>query len=147
MHRPAARLLATIATVTAALAILTPSAGAAQDHVRTTGIDPASFAATPAAAQALIDSTAWLTDPKGPRLAVFPTDYGRYDAPNSARLAAWNEVIALVPSVNRNNMKNQFLCHFDFARVSDPDKASWNLEQWRPDVSYTATVLAGCNPT
>lgn len=37
---------------------------------------------------------------------------------------------------------NQLLCHRDFA----PFKTPWNLDSWRPNVSYAATVAAVCNP-
>jgi len=40
--------------------------------------------------------------------------------------------------------KHQYLCHIDsqVARV----KTSWNLDSWRPNVGYAATLLAKCNP-
>lgn len=37
---------------------------------------------------------------------------------------------------------NQLLCHRDFA----PFKTPWNLDSWRPNVSYWDTVAAACNP-
>lgn len=39
-------------------------------------------------------------------------------------------------------MGDQYWCHTTFARSKD----NWNLEPWRPDVGYLATVLAQCNP-
>ncbi|MFD9959478.1 DUF2599 domain-containing protein [Amycolatopsis sp. NPDC058986] len=119
------------------------------DDVRTAGVVPVgpATALRTATGQAIVDHTEWLPDPKGPRLAVFPTEYGRRQAPASERLNAWNEVVKLAPAANHTNMRDQFLCHYDFARISEPDKPSWNLEQWRPDVGYTRTVLARCNPT
>ncbi|GAA4534279.1 DUF2599 domain-containing protein [Amycolatopsis samaneae] len=143
-----AALLCTAATLaTAGTASAAPATS--PDDIPTAGIVPGGPAtALPAATgQAIIDHTAWLPDPKGPRLAVFPTEYGRRQAPASARLDAWAEVVKLAPSVNHNNMRDQFLCHYDFARIGAPDKPSWNLEQWRPDVGYARTVLARCNPT
>lgn len=38
---------------------------------------------------------------------------------------------------------DQLKCHWDYA----PFKSPWNLDSWRPDVSYAATVAAGCNPS
>ena len=37
---------------------------------------------------------------------------------------------------------DQLKCHYDFA----PFKVPWNLDSWRPNVGYPATVAAGCNP-
>ncbi|MFD8493712.1 DUF2599 domain-containing protein [Amycolatopsis sp. NPDC059657] len=142
----------TVLTVTVSAMVLAAPAYAAtsDDDIRTARVDRAAVArlqAAPDLKQAIIDHTAWLTDPKGPRLAVFPTEYGRTSAPASAWASAWNEVVALAPSANQQNMKDQFRCHYDFARATAPDKPSWNLEQWRPDVGYLATVLAQCNPS
>lgn len=39
-------------------------------------------------------------------------------------------------------MYDQLKCHYDFA----PFKVPWNLDTWRPDVSYSDTVAALCNP-
>ena len=41
-----------------------------------------------------------------------------------------------------DSLRNQLRCHAAFA----PHKPVWHLETWRPDVSYTATVLHACNP-
>ncbi|MGL5020877.1 MAG: DUF2599 domain-containing protein [Mycoplasmatales bacterium] len=43
---------------------------------------------------------------------------------------------------NINKLSNQNLCHFYYAK----HKQNWNLDIWRPDVSYNATVAARCNP-
>lgn len=93
-----------------------------------------------------IERVEWIPHPDGRRLAVFPTDYGRYDAPASAWPAAWDEVIHLEPGVGHEHMRDQFRCHVEFARLAEPDKPSWNLELWRPDVDYLGTVVARCNP-
>lgn len=37
---------------------------------------------------------------------------------------------------------DQLICHVDYA----PFKTPWNLDSWRPNVGYDATVAAGCNP-
>lgn len=44
---------------------------------------------------------------------------------------------------NQNGMKNQYYCHFDFAKGN---KIPWNIEPSRPDVGYLKTVLKACNP-
>jgi len=43
---------------------------------------------------------------------------------------------------NDGGLEDQYYCHFDFGTFRD----YWNLEPSRPDVSYTDTVLALCNP-
>jgi Protein of unknown function (DUF2599) len=42
----------------------------------------------------------------------------------------------------RHSLRNQLRCHAVFV----PDKPTWDLESWRPDVGYAKTVLAECNP-
>jgi len=52
---------------------------------------------------------------------------------------------ALVPSTYEGRKyQDQLVCHWANAGYL---KVPWNLESWRPDVGYTATVLAGCNPS
>ena len=51
---------------------------------------------------------------------------------------------ALVPSAYQGNKwRDQLVCHAANVGIW---KAPWNLDSWRPDVGYTRTVLAGCNP-
>lgn len=38
--------------------------------------------------------------------------------------------------------RDQLVCHVVNAWTKQP----WNLDSWRPDVGYAATVAAGCNP-
>jgi len=38
--------------------------------------------------------------------------------------------------------RDQLICHVANAMGKKP----WNLDSWRPDVGYAATVAAGCNP-
>ncbi|PZE59758.1 hypothetical protein DEJ24_07555 [Curtobacterium sp. MCPF17_001] len=39
--------------------------------------------------------------------------------------------------------RDQLVCHWANAGHM---KVPWNLDAWRPDVGYTRTVAAGCNP-
>ncbi len=61
---------------------------------------------------------------------------------------AWDMVVREFYAVdsnwtsNRSGMRDQFMCHRNFA----PKKVPWNLEPNRPDVGYAQTVTAGCNP-
>lgn len=94
----------------------------------------------------LVDHLSWTTNEDGPRLQVFPTEAGRYTkAPGTDELA-WREILARDPGADTPGMRDQFVCHWVWARMVQPDKPSWNLEPWRPDVGYQATVQANCNP-
>lgn len=82
----------------------------------------------------------------GPTLKVYPTEFGRYTG-ILARDAAWDEVLKLAGSrANKQNLVDQFMCHWDYVRVSDPRKVSWNLDSARPNVGFWPTVWAKCNP-
>lgn len=51
---------------------------------------------------------------------------------------------ALVPSTyEANKYHDQLVCHWVNAGYA---KTPWNLDSWRPDVGYAATVAALCNP-
>ncbi len=83
-------------------------------------------------------------------LRVFPTAAGRA-APRQTGTAAfadeaWAEVRALSPESDTAGMRAQFICHWQFAELAQPGKASWNLEPWRPVVDDAEMVAAGCNP-
>jgi hypothetical protein len=43
-------------------------------------------------------------------------------------------------------MREQFMCHWQYAEFAQPGKTSWNLEPWRPQVTADQMVAAGCNP-
>ncbi|MFJ4654046.1 DUF2599 domain-containing protein [Nocardia sp. NPDC088792] len=103
-------------------------------------------AVDPLADQALIDHTEWTDDPDGRRLHVYPTQAGRTDTFPAAGDRAWQEVLTDAPDADTPGMYDQFKCHWEYARVVQPDKPSWNLEPWRPAVGYQATVAALCNP-
>lgn len=94
----------------------------------------------------LIDHVQWTDDSDGRRLHVYPTPAGRADQFPTAQDRAWGEVLAAAPDADTPGMYDQFLCHWQYARVVAPNKPSWNLEPWRPAVGYQATVAAACNP-
>ncbi|WP_245717191.1 DUF2599 domain-containing protein [Nocardia jejuensis] len=98
------------------------------------------------AEQPLIDHTEWTDAIDGRRLLVYPTQPGRKDTFPTAGERAWQEVLSSAPDADTPGMRDQFICHWEWARVVAPDKPSWNLEPWRPDVGYQATVNALCNP-
>jgi hypothetical protein len=83
-------------------------------------------------------------------LRVYPTLAGRQAAGQVNTRAqgaeAWTEVLTLSPDANIPGMREQFMCHWQFAELAQPGKTSWNLEPWRPVVDDNAMVAAGCNP-
>jgi hypothetical protein len=83
-------------------------------------------------------------------LRVFPTEAGRLAAGVFATDAqaeqAWAEVLTLSPDAAIPGMREQFVCHWEFAEVAEPGKISWNLEPWRPLVGEQEMLAAGCNP-
>ncbi|CPU68017.1 Protein of uncharacterised function (DUF2599) [Mycobacteroides abscessus] len=56
--------------------------------------------------------------------------------------SAGTQVVAAEPEADTPTMHDQLVCH----AVGAPDKATWNLEPWRPDVGLLATMSARCNP-
>lgn len=80
-------------------------------------------------------------DEGGRSLVVVPTAFGR-----SGTLAAdeglWAQVAAVGPDAATDGMHDQLTCHV----LGAPDKASWNLEPWRPEVDALAMLAARCNP-
>jgi hypothetical protein len=90
----------------------------------------------------LVTSATWGEREGGRSLAVDPTPWARAGG-LAAQDATWAAVVALAPDVDTNAMHDQFLCH----ALGAADKATWNLEPWRPDVGSMATLVARCNPT
>lgn len=108
--------------------------------------DPTPLAPDQYADVPLIDHTEWTDAIDGRRLLVYPTTAGRADTYPTAGDRAWQEVVADSPEADTPGMRDQFRCHWEWARVVAPNKPSWNLEPWRPDVGYQETVNALCNP-
>lgn len=93
-----------------------------------------------------ISRVAWAQTERGPSLQVFPTDSGRYTPGEGELDAAWIEVVALDQIADTPGMRDQFACHWRFARLVAPEKTSWNLEPWRPVVTETQMIATRCNP-
>ncbi|MEO6795356.1 MAG: DUF2599 domain-containing protein [Mycobacterium sp.] len=97
-----------------------------------------------------VDHTQWVTYEDGTSLRVYPTDTGRTEAGEAGTLRqgeqAWSEVVNKNPDANTPGMREQFLCHWQFAEFIQPGKTSWNLEPWRPIVSTLNLLANGCNP-
>ncbi|TQM33316.1 DUF2599 domain-containing protein [Nocardia bhagyanarayanae] len=141
--------------------ISTPSTTVARALSATTSATPtpppitSTDPATPIAAQPtvdpyegipLVDHVEWTENVDGPRLLVFPSEAGRRTTYPGSDERAWQEVLTQSPAADAPGMRDQFVCHWDWARLVQPNKPSWNLEPWRPAVGYPATVQASCNP-
>ncbi|MGW4770934.1 DUF2599 domain-containing protein [Nocardia sp. NPDC004278] len=126
------------------------SAAATPTTVTTAAATTTTLAAVPSvdpyADMPLIDHTTWTEGVDGPRLLVFPTQAGRHETFPDTEERAWQEVLTLAPDADTPGMRDQFVCHWVWARMVQPNKESWNLEPWRPAVGYQATVQASCNP-
>jgi hypothetical protein len=83
-------------------------------------------------------------------LRVYPTPSARVASTDFGTTAqadeAWSEVLALSPDADIPGMREQFMCHWQYAEVAEPGKTSWNLEPWRPQVSGDEMLTAHCNP-
>ncbi|NNH68782.1 DUF2599 domain-containing protein [Nocardia uniformis] len=108
--------------------------------------DPTPLPPNPYADLPLIDGTEWTDAVDGRRLLIYPTAAGRADTYPTAGDRAWQEVLDRSPDADTPGMRDQFHCHWEWARLVAPDKPSWNLEPWRPAVGYDETVNALCNP-
>ena len=135
-----ASLAAVAAAVVALLGPLPTTSGLADP-----GTGAADTPSTP-----FIDHTQWARWHGLLSLRVFPTPSGRAASaqPGSEASAseAWAEVLALTPDADTPGMRAQFLCHWEFAELAQPGKASWDLEPWRPVVDDAEMVASGCNP-
>jgi hypothetical protein len=112
---------------------------------------PSHAAATtrPVLDRKLVATASWMQTSQGFRLRVRPTLYGRNHASQGPDVALREAIVAARPtpltlsSSIRRSLLNQLRCHAVFAAA----KPTWDLETWRPDVGFTKTVLAECNPT
>lgn len=86
-------------------------------------------------------------------LHVTPTLQARLQAGSSlAAELGWNELYSDYRDVGRgikhnlDGLKKQYFCHQQFVAVHSPRKTTWDIDEWRRDVSYTDTIRADCNP-
>ncbi|MUL81763.1 DUF2599 domain-containing protein [Mycobacterium sp. CBMA247] len=111
---------------------------------------PIAAAAPGSVDHAYVDHVEWAKWGDLSSLRVYPTDAARAltRQPGTAAEAdqAWAEVLTLSPDADLPGMREQFLCHWTFAELAEPGKASWNLEPWRPQVSPEVMLASGCNP-
>lgn len=95
----------------------------------------------------LISKATWEHRSKGWTLKVSPTGWARANAPGYlVGVAGWEELYSKYKNkglnTNLGGMRDQYICHQQFVFW----KATWNLDEWRPDVSYAQTVNSKCNP-
>lgn len=105
-------------------------------------VDGGSGSATFDVGTAAVGSATWGEADGGRSLLVVPADWVRGGS-LAAQHALASQLAARWPDAASASMQAQLWCHV----LGAPDKASWNLEPWRPEVP-TATLLATrCNPT
>jgi len=91
------------------------------------------------ACRPFVDSATW----NAGRLSVAPSACGRRVAERRPRRAFRAAIAAGAQGApNRRSLYRQFRCHVVFA----PAKPRWNLETWRPYVSWPQMIVTGCNP-
>lgn len=87
-----------------------------------------------------VESLAWGTREGGRSLAVTPTPWARSGA-LAAEAGVW-AALSADPDAAAPTMRAQLDCHLLGAR----DKATWNLEPWRPEVDAATMIATSCNP-
>jgi hypothetical protein len=146
-HRAEVTLVGTAGTATAGSAGTTSdaddAAGAPAGDADGTGTtdDAAAWDVVVPLGTRAVRSTDWGEREGGRSLAVDPTAWARA-AGQAGRELVWAQVVAAEPEADTSTMHDQLVCH----AVGAPDKATWNLEPWRPDVGLLATMSARCNP-
>jgi len=86
-------------------------------------------------------SATWGVNEGGKSIAVDANAWARASGLAGAE-ATWSALVVEQPGADRPGMHDQLLCH----ALGAPDKPTWNLEPWRPDVGLVATLAASCNP-
>lgn len=89
-----------------------------------------------------VASAVWGEAEGGRSLAVTPTAWARAGS-QAAREGLWAQVVALAPDADLPGMRAQLECH----ELGAPDKATWNLEPWRPEVDAIEMIRSRCNPS
>lgn len=99
----------------------------------------------------LIAGASWVRYSEGWTLKVSPTGWARANAGAYAvGVAGWDELYSKYRNrglnTNLAGMRDQFICHQQVVAVVSPGKATWNIDEWRPNVGYLQTVNSSCNP-
>ncbi|CAN3126918.1 DUF2599 domain-containing protein [Mycobacterium sp. smrl_JER01] len=111
---------------------------------------PAAQATPVSPAPPYIERAVWAKWGDLSSLRVYPTASARRISGHAGTQplaeAAWVEVLALSPDAAIPGMREQFMCHWNFAEFAQPGKTSWNLEPWRPEVGPDEMMATRCNP-
>jgi hypothetical protein len=125
-------------------------AAAALSLTAAAGLSAGTASANPVAGPPFVDHSEWVHWGDLSSLRVYPTVAGREVARQPGTVAqadeAWTEVLTQSPDADIPGMREQFMCHWQWAEFAEPGKISWNLEPWRPEVDPTTMLTAGCNP-
>ncbi|KSW14795.1 DUF2599 domain-containing protein [Cellulomonas sp. B6] len=89
-----------------------------------------------------LTSATWGEAEGGRSLAVVPAPWVRGGS-LAAQEALASQLEAAEPEAATATMRAQLWCHV----LGAPDKASWNLEPWRPEVGTGTLIATRCNPT
>lgn len=107
-------------------------------------------AANPVPGAPFVERAEWVHWGDLSSLRVYPTIAARETSIDSGTSwqadEAWTEVLALAPDAEIPGMREQFMCHWNWAEAAEPGKTSWNLEPWRPEVDAKQMIAAHCNP-
>ncbi|ACZ31255.1 hypothetical protein Xcel_2237 [Xylanimonas cellulosilytica DSM 15894] len=152
---PARRRLAALAALGVVLAGCTPAAPAPTPSTSapsTTAAPSSPLTPTPSPSPSpspsvdpgpALESATWGEREGGRSLVVVPAPWVRSSEDPTAIDRLWSELIEAEPEADTTVMHDQLVCH----AVGAPDKDTWNLEPWRPDVGLVAVLRARCNPT
>ncbi|MCC2315871.1 DUF2599 domain-containing protein [Cellulomonas xiejunii] len=91
---------------------------------------------------AALESATWGDADGGRSLLVVPADWVRRGS-LAAQHALVSELALAEPESGSASMQAQLWCHV----LGAPEKASWNIEPWRPEVPTSTMLLTRCNPT
>ncbi|UZN02603.1 DUF2599 domain-containing protein [Cellulomonas sp. S1-8] len=105
-------------------------------------LDAPTGSATFVVGVAAVASATWGEADGGPSLLVVPAGWVRRGS-LAAQQALVSQVAQTVPEAASASMQAQLWCHV----LGAPDKASWDVEPWRPEVSTATMLLTRCNPT
>jgi Protein of unknown function (DUF2599) len=98
----------------------------------------------------LIDHATWVHHAEGWTLQVTPTGWQRFWNGYWPASAGWDELYSkyrnLGLNTNLQGMRDQYICHVQIVSVRAPNRPTWNLDEWRPNVGYVQTINSSCNP-
>ena len=104
-------------------------------------LDGAAGSATFDVGTTAVVSATWGEADGGRSLLVVPADWVRGGS-LAAQHALASQLAAGWPDAASASMQAQLWCHV----LGAPDKRSWNLEPWRPEVGTAAMLATRCNP-